>query len=283
MTRTRTCLPSPAYPHLFSALIVALVVVFPAAPLAAAGPPNGSPAPDFTLKDAYDVDHSLSDFTGKVVLLDFWSSGCTLCVQELPQVNSLAGSLAERGFVVLGINLYEDKNTVLSFQNQYPDILFLRDTNGAVFNTYMKNGGIPLNYLIDHDVHQTIDYSMEGYNQFLFQSRIMSLLSDVSVNLFPDSSTYHRGGLLGFDVKIENWQKDSRTFYSLVDVRLPQGVYYPLYPPVPQTLAGNASRTVRIDYSLPQVAPLGDYLLRTRIGLPGDLWMTDTFSFEVVP
>ena len=202
MIREKSC-PLPHLRTVLSAALVAVLVVFvQAAPTAEAGPPNGSPAPDFTLKDVYDVDHSLSDFTGKVVLLDFWSSGCSLCLQELPQVNSLAGSLAERGFVVLGINLYEDKNTVLSFQNQYPDILFLRDTNGTVFNTYMKNGGIPLNYLIDHDVQQTIDYSMEGYNQFLFQSRIMSLLSDVSVNLSPDSSTYQRGGLLGFDVNL---------------------------------------------------------------------------------
>ena len=34
--------------------------------------PNGSPAPDFTLKDAYGDYHSLSDFQGKVVLINFW-------------------------------------------------------------------------------------------------------------------------------------------------------------------------------------------------------------------
>jgi cytochrome c-type biogenesis protein len=42
--------------------------------LAAGGPAPGTPAPDFTLVDVGGIEHSLSDFRGKVVMLNFWAS-----------------------------------------------------------------------------------------------------------------------------------------------------------------------------------------------------------------
>jgi hypothetical protein len=53
-------------------LSVALIAVLSAS--AAAGPPNGSPAPDFALEDVNGVSHSLSDYAGKVILIFFWES-----------------------------------------------------------------------------------------------------------------------------------------------------------------------------------------------------------------
>jgi len=41
----------------------------------AAGPPVGSPAPDFTLQDIHGVTHSLSDYSGKIVVLAFLTPG----------------------------------------------------------------------------------------------------------------------------------------------------------------------------------------------------------------
>jgi len=52
--------------------VVVLAVAL--APLALAGPGIGDPAPDFTLYDVNNVSHSLSDFEGKVVVLNFWAS-----------------------------------------------------------------------------------------------------------------------------------------------------------------------------------------------------------------
>lgn len=45
-----------------------------AAPAFAGGPPPGTPAPNFTAQDVDGVDHSLTDFRGKVVMLNFWAS-----------------------------------------------------------------------------------------------------------------------------------------------------------------------------------------------------------------
>jgi hypothetical protein len=54
----------------FAFLIVPFILI-PTTVLAAI--PEGDPAPDFTLNDIYDVPHSLSDFTGKVVIVTFWT------------------------------------------------------------------------------------------------------------------------------------------------------------------------------------------------------------------
>ncbi len=43
------------------------------APALAAGPPVGSPAPDFTLEDIYGTSHTLSDYSGRIVVLAFLS------------------------------------------------------------------------------------------------------------------------------------------------------------------------------------------------------------------
>lgn len=52
----------------------ALALVFCMAPAALAGPGAGSPAPDFSLLDVNGKTHRLSDYEGKVILLNFWAS-----------------------------------------------------------------------------------------------------------------------------------------------------------------------------------------------------------------
>ena len=52
-------------------------------------PPRiGTAAPEFTVQDA-DRKVTLSDFHGKVVLLNFWASWCTPCVEEMPSLVQL--------------------------------------------------------------------------------------------------------------------------------------------------------------------------------------------------
>ena len=47
------------------------------------------PAPDFTLKDQYGATHSLSDYRGKVVFLNFWATWCPPCRAEMPNIQAI--------------------------------------------------------------------------------------------------------------------------------------------------------------------------------------------------
>ena len=65
----------------------------------------GEIAPDFTQNDPNDKPVSLSDFRGKVVLVDFWASWCGPCRKENPNVVEAYNKFKNKGFTVLGVSL----------------------------------------------------------------------------------------------------------------------------------------------------------------------------------
>jgi len=73
-------------------------------------------SPDFTLKDLEDHDVSLSQFKGKVVLVNFWATWCGPCRIEIPWLVELQNKYAARGFTVLGVAMDEEgKSAVAPF------------------------------------------------------------------------------------------------------------------------------------------------------------------------
>ena len=73
---------------------------------AAAGPRED--APDFTLKDAEDNDVKLSDYEGKVVLLNFWATWCGPCKIEMPWFVEFQQKYKDRGFSVIAVSMDEE-------------------------------------------------------------------------------------------------------------------------------------------------------------------------------
>lgn len=82
-------------------------------------------APGFSLVGDQGAGVSLSDYEGKVVLLNFWATWCPPCVSEMPSLNAAYERFRNDGFVVLGISVDEDAD-------EYRD--FLR-TSGVTFPT----------------------------------------------------------------------------------------------------------------------------------------------------
>jgi cytochrome c biogenesis protein CcmG/thiol:disulfide interchange protein DsbE len=64
-------------------------------------------APDFALKDAKGATVRLSDYKGKVVLLDFWATWCGPCKIEIPWFMEFQQQFKDRGFTVLGVSMDE--------------------------------------------------------------------------------------------------------------------------------------------------------------------------------
>jgi thiol-disulfide isomerase/thioredoxin len=84
--------------------------------------PSGGPcelpmvAPDFTAKDITGKDVKLSDYRGKVVLLNFWASWCGVCKTEKPALNAMAAEMASGDFVVIALasdHAWEDALTAV--------------------------------------------------------------------------------------------------------------------------------------------------------------------------
>jgi cytochrome c biogenesis protein CcmG/thiol:disulfide interchange protein DsbE len=66
------------------------------------------PAPEFALKDVNGATVKMSDYKGKVVLLNFWATWCVPCKAEMPWFQEFEKSYKDRGFAVLGASLDED-------------------------------------------------------------------------------------------------------------------------------------------------------------------------------
>src|SRR5579884_2994417 len=66
---------------------------------------NRKPAPDFTLQDANGASVKLTDYRGKVVLLNFWATWCGPCNLEIPWFEEFEQQYKSRGFEVLGVSM----------------------------------------------------------------------------------------------------------------------------------------------------------------------------------
>lgn len=67
-------------------------------------------APDFTYPDTEGKMVSLSDFKGKVVLIDVWATWCGPCQAQIPHLLKLEKELKDSGIVFIGVSVDEEKN-----------------------------------------------------------------------------------------------------------------------------------------------------------------------------
>jgi cytochrome c biogenesis protein CcmG/thiol:disulfide interchange protein DsbE len=70
-------------------------------------------APDFTLDKYGGGSLTLSDYLGKVIILDFWATWCPPCRQEIPDFVQLQNDYGSRGLVVIGVSLDRDGETAV--------------------------------------------------------------------------------------------------------------------------------------------------------------------------
>jgi peroxiredoxin len=113
---------------------------------------DGKPAPDFSLKDANGQTAHLSDYKGKVVLLDFWATWCGPCKIEIPWFMEFEREFKDRGFAVVGVSMDEDgwsavKPYLIQMKMNYRVLL----GNDQVGTLYGGVDSLPTTFLIGRD------------------------------------------------------------------------------------------------------------------------------------
>ena len=109
-------------------------------------------APDFELKDGAGRTVRLSDYKGKIVVLDFWATWCGPCKAEIPWLNELSRKYEAEGVVVLGISMDEDRwDAVKPFMEKvemtYPVLMGTR----RVTYLYGDVEGLPVAFFVDRE------------------------------------------------------------------------------------------------------------------------------------
>ena len=109
-------------------------------------------APDFTLADATGQYVKLSDYKGKVVLVNFWATWCGPCALEIPWFEQFEQQYRSKGFEVLGVSMDEDGwNIVKPYISEHKinyRVLLGNDSVGALY------GGVdslPTTFIIDRE------------------------------------------------------------------------------------------------------------------------------------
>ncbi|MGC9320096.1 MAG: peroxiredoxin family protein, partial [Armatimonadota bacterium] len=87
--------------------------------------PSGSAeiAPDFTLPLAGGGEVSLSDYEGKILVLDFWATNCAACVEELPEYQEMYESWDHERVEFLGVSLDGSVEMVEAFMDAREDLV----------------------------------------------------------------------------------------------------------------------------------------------------------------
>jgi peroxiredoxin len=104
---------------------------------------------EITLKDPNGQQVNLSDFRGKIVFMNFWTTWCLACVIEMPSMEKLHQKFKDKDFAMVAINLQESASTVKQFFKDYKlTFATLLDSTGDVGAGFGIRS-IPTTFILD--------------------------------------------------------------------------------------------------------------------------------------
>lgn len=119
---------------------------------------KGIKAAEFELKNLVGESVKLSDYKGKVVVLNFWATWCPPCTKEIPHFNELNEAFKGKDVVFLGVSV--DRGgvpEVTKFMKKTPINYPVAMSENTVYETYQgylpvkERGGIPFTFIIDKE------------------------------------------------------------------------------------------------------------------------------------
>lgn len=118
---------------------------------------SGKPAPEFKLKDMNGKEHALSDYRGKVVVVDVWATWCAGCIQKLPYFLKVRDHFKERDDVVFLVISIDQKEAYNRWKFAHPRYNLLDITSliahpdDCTFSDDYNITGIPRYFVIDRE------------------------------------------------------------------------------------------------------------------------------------
>ena len=136
-------------------------------------------APDFTLRSVGGTNLRLAEQRGQVVMVNFWATWCTPCLQEMPHLSRLYERYRASGFVLLGVNIDDDPRAAAALATKlglrFPVLL---DTDKKVSRIYDMSA-MPATLLIDRDGR--VRHIHRGYRDGVektYEEQVRSLLKE---------------------------------------------------------------------------------------------------------
>lgn len=110
---------------------------------------NRPMAKDFALKDVDGRVHTISQYRGKVVLINFWATWCPPCLKEMPSMERLWKELGGKGVAVLALNIGESADDVENFGFEHNlSFPLLLDQDDTTSRDWLVRG-LPTSYVVD--------------------------------------------------------------------------------------------------------------------------------------
>jgi len=115
-------------------------------------PKSSKMAPEFKLNNIRGGTTELSDFKGKVVLVNFWATWCAACVEEMESMQNLYNELKKKDveIVAISIDRWNEDRIIDYADKKNLNFHILRDPDQKVRKQYYIMG-LPTSYLIDGD------------------------------------------------------------------------------------------------------------------------------------
>ncbi len=116
-----------------------------------AAPKDKEPAPRFNATTTTGEKFTNDSIKGKVVLLEFWTTWCGFCADEAAFIDKIGRELADKGLILLAIDVGESRKTVKKYLEQHPRncrIVMMEDTNLAAMYAATV---YPIYVVIDRD------------------------------------------------------------------------------------------------------------------------------------
>lgn len=153
-------------PFIQSCLLLLTIILSPvnlsslhAAPINLTRLETPQTAPSFQLIDLDNKVHTLADYKGKPLIINFWATWCAPCRAELPAFNRAWAKVKDQGIQMLAVNIGEDPNAVFSFIKDYPiNFRVLLDQESDQLANWQMIG-LPTTFILNYKgevVYQTV-------------------------------------------------------------------------------------------------------------------------------